>query len=280
VSDLPLVFVDGTGQGIEVLDRGLHFGDGLFETIACVHGKPRFLELHLQRLALGCERLRIPLSATDGIITRVNQLAAGGGRCIVKVLITRGVAVARGYAASGAERPTCVTIRYPWPADHPAIAEAAVRVRILQMRLGENPQLAGLKHCNRLEQILARSEWTDPQQFEGLLFSQSGALVSGTMSNVFLVAAGELLTPLLDRCGVAGVMRAVVMREAQRIGVSVRECRLPSRELQSVTELFLTNARIGLVPVNLLDERRLSVGPLTRRLQETLAPLLGGPVDA
>ncbi|MBV8851995.1 MAG: aminotransferase class IV, partial [Sinobacteraceae bacterium] len=153
-------------------------------------------------------------------------------------------------------------------------------VQTLQLRLGENPALAGLKHCNRLEQILARAEWSDPAIFEGLLFSHSGHLASGTMSNVFLVKAGRLATPRVDRCGVAGVMRAVVLDTARQLAVPVEECTLEAGALRQAEEIFLTNARIGILPVAMLDERALSIGPITQRLRTALAPLLEEPVDA
>ncbi|MBV9914254.1 MAG: aminotransferase class IV, partial [Sinobacteraceae bacterium] len=129
-------------------------------------------------------------------------------------------------------------------------------------------------------QILARAEWSDPAIFEGLLFSQSGHLASGTMSNVFLVKAGRLATPRIDRCGVAGVMRAVVLDIARQLAVPVEECTLDAGALRQAQEIFLTNARIGILPVTMLDERALSIGSITQRLRAALAPLLEEPVDA
>jgi 4-amino-4-deoxychorismate lyase len=149
------------------------------------------------------------------------------------------------------------------------------------MRLGENPRLAGLKHCNRLEQVLARAEIANaPHLSEGILFSSSGNLVSGTMTNVFLVRESVLLTPRIDQCGVAGVMRRVVLREARQAGIPTRECELRSENLQAADEVFLTNARIGIWPVRSVDDRILTPGPITRHLQTMLQPLLSEPADA
>jgi 4-amino-4-deoxychorismate lyase len=153
--------------------------------------------------------------------------------------------------------------------------------RTLTSRLGENPRLAGLKHCNRLEQILARRELdNDPHLAEGILYSSCGNLVSGTMSNVFLVRESCLLTPRIDLCGVAGVMRRVVLREARRVGIPARECELRAENLQAADEVFLTNARIGIWPLRSLDDRVLTPGPVTRHLQSVLQPLLSEPADA
>jgi 4-amino-4-deoxychorismate lyase len=142
--------------------------------------------------------------------------------------------------------------------------------------VSESPLLAGLKHCNRLEHVLARAEWSDSAIAEGILFSTSGKLVSGTMSNLFLVSQSSILTPRLDSFGVAGVMRRVVMKEALRAGIPVRECDLGVADLETADEVFLTNARIGVWPVRVLDGRPLARGPVTRRVQSIMTLLLEG----
>jgi 4-amino-4-deoxychorismate lyase len=266
---------------VSALDRGLHFGDGLFETIACVRQQPRFLPLHLERLEFGCERLQLKPPNLEEFRAEVTELASGVDRAIVKVLVTAGEAVVRGYARSGGETATRITIRYPWPHESAAQLHDGVMVRTLTLRLGENPRLAGLKHCNRLEQVLARAELAqDASHSEGLLFSSSGNLVSGTMSNVFLVRDSCLLTPRIDQCGVAGVMRRVVLREARQAGIPTRECELRQQDLQGAEEVFLTNALMGIRPVRGLDARELTPGPITRHLQSMLEPLLIEPADA
>ncbi len=265
-------------NGVSVLDRGLQFGDGLFETIACVKGCPRFLPLHLERLEFGCERLQITTSNLDELRAEILDMASVTERAILKVMVTAGEALRRGYARTGHERATRITIRYPWPHEPAAGLHDGAMVRTLTLRLGENPRLAGLKHCNRLEQILARAELgREGTHDEGLLFSSSDNLVSGTMSNVFLVRESGLLTPRIDRCGVAGVMRRVVLREARQAGIPARECELRAHEVQSADEVFLTNALMGIRPVRELDGRQLTPGPVTLYLQSVLTPLLDEP---
>jgi 4-amino-4-deoxychorismate lyase len=190
------------------------------------------------------------------------------------VLVTRGPALARGYAPRGAEKPTRITLRYPWPEEDPQLASAGIAVRIAATRLGENPALAGLKHLNRLEQVLARAEPAAGEAAEALMFSSGGALVSGTMSNVFLVQDGRLTTPRLERCGVAGIMRAAVLEAAAAAGLEASERVLSAADLESAQEIFLTSALIGIRPVRQLEARSLGVGPLTRALQEALAERL------
>ncbi|HEV2284664.1 MAG TPA: aminodeoxychorismate lyase [Steroidobacteraceae bacterium] len=278
---LESVRIDGRVDGVLApLERGLHYGDGLFETIACLGGRPRFLERHLERLAYGCERLGIGFPGHEALGREILAVAGEAERAVVKVLLTRGAAAARGYAVAGSERPTRVTLRYRWEAEDPALARDGVRVRMAELRLGENPHLAGLKHLNRLEQVEARREWSDPGIAEALMFSSSGRLVSGVMSNVFLVQAERLRTPRLDRCGVAGIMRAAVLRAAAQLGIAAEEAALDAGDLAQAREIFLTSALIGVRPVRELAGRAVAPGPVTRALQQALAPLLAGAADA
>jgi 4-amino-4-deoxychorismate lyase len=267
-------------DGISPFDRGLHFGDGLFETIACRRGKARFLSLHLERLTTGCERLRINIGDVASLRHEVQQAAAASPDGLLKVIVTRGEAVARGYGWSGTEVATRVVFQYPWPPENAVFSSDGIPVRTARLRYGENELLAGMKHLNRLEQVLARSEASAAEAAELLVYSSSGNLVSGTMSNVFVVQDGRLRTPRMDRCGVAGVMRRVVLREASADAIAMEESVLTAKDVEKASELFVTNARIGIWPVRSLDGRSFAVGPITRRLQARLAPLLDDPVDA
>ncbi|HET7756212.1 MAG TPA: aminodeoxychorismate lyase [Steroidobacteraceae bacterium] len=274
------LWVDGMERdAVPALDRGLHYGDGLFETIACIAGRPRFLSLHLARLARGCERLGLAPPAPEVLRQEIRRLAARAQRGIVKLILTRGAARARGYRVTGTEQATRIALRYRWEPDDPQLALDGVRVRIAALRLGENPALAGLKHCNRLEQVLARREWSDAGVAEALMFSSTGQLISGTMSNVFLVQGARLRTPRLDRCGVAGIMRSVVLREAAAAGIAAEETPLDRSDLEGAAELFLTSALIGLRPVRSVEGESRSPGAVTRELQRRLAPLLAASAD-
>jgi 4-amino-4-deoxychorismate lyase len=156
-------------------------------------------------------------------------------------------------------------------------------VRIAATRLGENPALAGMKHCNRLEQVLAANEADGAEADEALMLSSGGQLICGTMTNVFLVdsvnGAARVRTPEIRTCGVAGVMRRVVLREAARAGITVRESALTLEDLAAAEEVFLTNARLGVWPVRELAGRTLAPGPVSARLGALLQPLLEAPAD-
>jgi 4-amino-4-deoxychorismate lyase len=275
MEELQRILIDGQplsrpGRALSALDRGVHYGDGLFETIACEGGRPRLIERHLRRLAAGCERLGLAPGDDVTLAREVRELAAGTSRAVVKVLLTRGAALARGYAPTGHERTVRIALRFAWPPPDAEQDGHGVRVRRATLRLGENPALAGIKHCNRLEQVLARREWVDPGIAEALMFSSSEALISGTMSNVFLVRGSRVLTPRIDRCGVAGVVRGLVLEIASAAGISAEERRLDAADLAAAEELFLTNALTGIRPVRELDGVGLAVGPVTRHLQAQL----------
>jgi 4-amino-4-deoxychorismate lyase len=251
-------------------DRSLQYGDGLFETMLVRQGRIRFEALHRARLAAGCARLAIHADAL-----RIWASARAGAQrhpeALLKLQLSRGDAVARGYTAQGTEQArVIVSVFAP-----PSAAEIPARLRAvtLQARLGENPDLAGIKHCNRLEQVLARRGLQGSGAFEGLMASSSGLLVSGTMSNVFLELDGELVTPALQRCGVAGVMRAAALREAARAGMPVRVMDLPLQVLERCTALSLSNARLGLLPVHELDQRELVPSARLLAIAAALEPL-------
>lgn len=258
---------------LPVSDRAVHYGDGVFETIACPQGTPRLLAAHLARLAEGCARLGIAAPARELLHGEISRMAHGGERCVVKLIVSRGPALTRGYRPHGGEKATRILLRYAWPSYDPALERDGVRVRTARVRLGENPALAGVKHLNRLEQVLAAADLTDAD--EALLYSSSGALVGGIMSNVFLIEGTTLLTPQLDTCGVAGVMRSAVLQSAAAQGIKVDIRRLRAEDLSRVREIFLTNALIGIRPVRVLDDTPLTVGAMTRHLQEQLTQQWG-----
>jgi 4-amino-4-deoxychorismate lyase len=164
---------------------------------------------------------------------------------------------------------------------HPAgAAEVGVSVRWCRATLGENPQLAGIKHLNRLEQVLARAEWDDDADAEGLMCDCRGRVIAGTMTNLFVYAGGRLLTPRLDTCGVAGTVRAVVLRLAAQLDIEVAETDLGVSDVHCADGLFLTNALIGVWPVRMLGGRSFDVGRLPQGLIEGVRAAVQTPIRA
>lgn len=269
-----MILVNGIQQEmISVFDRGLSYGDGLFETIAVVNGEPLLWPLHMQRLESGCRRLGIVFPGEEVFTTDLAQLPGSviaAEKYVVKIILTRG-AGERGYLFAPDATPNRIVIQSGWPGFPDSPAASGVKVRICGLRLARQPELAGLKHLNRLEQVVARSEWNDAGIAEGLMLDQDGRLIEATMSNVFVVDDGELLTPKLDQCGVKGVQRENIIGMAEDLGIAFRECIIEPSILKRVTEIFLTNSIIGVWPVTLVDNNSYAIGPVTRSIQQLLA---------
>ncbi len=263
---MKLSWVDGQpAEGLPIHDRGLAYGDGLFETIKVVGGQPELLDRHLQRLTRGCQRLAIPCDI-DLLNNNLSAFCAELGRGVAKLIVSRGEG-RRGYAPPIPCRPRIVLTGSPLP-DYPnAHAEQGVRLFPCTTRLAEQPILAGLKHLNRLEQVLARAEWQDSVFAEGLMRDSSGRVIEGVFSNLFIVDSDRLMTPSLERCGVAGVMREEVLERAQQAGVSTHIGDLSLDQLHRADEVFMCNSLYGIWPVRQLDASVWPVGPVTRKLQ-------------
>lgn len=233
--------VDGEEGGcVDPFDRGLQYGDGLFETIAVPGGRPRFLDWHLERLADGARRLGFP-ALDAGLLRREVEAIGSGSRCIVKLVVTRGSGP-RGYRPPPAPQPRRIVAATAWP--QPAAAGGA-RVGWCRTRLGRNPALAGLKHLNRLEQVLARSEWDDDAMDEGLMSDEGGHVIAATQANLFAKIGGRWATPRLDQCGVAGIMRRAFCAWQAGQGKAVEERELSRGDVESASALLLTNAVVG-----------------------------------
>jgi 4-amino-4-deoxychorismate lyase len=242
---------------VDPRDRGLHYGDGLFETMAVLAGRPRFLDWHFERLALGAERLGLPLPDLQQLQDEI-AAACPEPRGVVKIIVTRGVGP-RGYRPPTRQEPTRIVVAAPWP-DLPAAAwTEGVRLGWCRTRYGRNPALAGLKHLNRLEQVLARAEWDDGRMDEGLMQDDLGQVISATQANLFARIDGQWTTPSVEQCGVAGVMRRAFRHWSSEMGDAVVERAVLAQELVRASHLILTNALIGAWPVRELAGHALTL---------------------
>jgi 4-amino-4-deoxychorismate lyase len=249
---------------IAIADRGLNYGDGLFETMLLSNGCVRFFDAHLERLELGCRRLQIDPPDADALRKDVASILASQREGVVKIVVTRGSG-GRGYRPDPASRPTRIVSLHELPA-----MTAAIQARWCETRLSRNPALAGIKHLNRLEQVLAQQEWSDASIAEGLMLDNEGELVCATAANVFVVQAGELRTPDLRFCGVRGIMRDAVIRTATQLGIGVHEEALWPHHLETADEVFLTNAVRGVRSVMALGGRTWREGNVTQAIREAV----------
>jgi 4-amino-4-deoxychorismate lyase len=250
-------------EQVPALDRGLAYGDGLFESIRLVDAEAPLWSRHMRRLVESCERLRIPVPDTAQLRSEALEVTRGMSQSVVRITVTRGVGE-RGYALPVAPRPMRVVAAFAPPQVAGSAHAQGVCMRVCDLRLAEQPLLAGMKHLNRLEQVLARAEWSDPAIAEGVLCDSHGKVISATMANLFAVVDGVLLTPALDRCGVAGVARAEVLAAYPRTQVS----ELMLDTLLGASEVFLSSSVRGILPVRSLGKRDYAVGEITRQLQQ------------
>ena len=258
--------VESTGLAVD--DRGLQYGDGLFETMSALDGRIRHFGLHLERLAEGCCRLRMPMPATEQLEHDCSRVLEGLGAATVRLIVTRGPGP-RGYRPPVEPSVSRIVMS---SAARPRSEQALLTLRVCETRLGQNPLLAGLKHLNRLEQVMACSEWAEPAIAEGLMRSMDGRLISATAANLFLVRGGCVITPDIRDCGVAGVMRRLVLETAARKGIPTRIEDLPLESLAEADEVFLTNAVTGVRPVGeVLGTGCWPLGELTRALTAAVA---------
>ncbi len=266
-----MILVDGVpGDSVPAVNRGLAYGDGVFRTFAMRRGRPENWRQQYDKLAHDCRALGIDCPAAGLLERDLERIAAGEPDCAAKIIVTRG-AGARGYAPSAGVLPSRVVIRTPLPIHPDECHRVGVRVRCCVLRLAPQPALAGIKHLNRLENVLARAEWQDPAIAEGLLLDREGAVIGGTMSNLFVVESNTLATPELGLCGVAGVTRKLVMEACARLGIVCRVERISLERLRAADGAFLVNSLIGLWPVRALDDTRYGENQLTQVLREALA---------
>lgn len=245
-----MILVNGIEtDGVSPLDRGLMYGDGVFRTLSVRGGAAVCWDLHHAKLAADCAALRIACPSRECLSAELGMISAREPDCVVKIIVTRGPGV-RGYAVSASQQPTRIVLSSPLPRYPRSYVEVGVKLRVCTTRLCHQPMLAGVKHLNRLENVLARMEWADADTAEGLMLDVDGNVIEGTMSNIFMLKGAVLYTPDLARCGVAGVQRQRIMALAPRLGLQVSVQNSPLEFLIQADEVMLCNSLIGVWPVS------------------------------
>jgi 4-amino-4-deoxychorismate lyase len=254
---------------ISVDDRAVQYGDGLFETIAIREGEPRLWDYHVERLRTSASRLGLETPDEPrlraGLHLALGRSQADRTRCTAKIVLSAGQGP-RGYRRTGGGQITILT----GISDARALPDDCYRdgvdLRLCNTRLAVQPQLAGMKTLNRLEQVLARNEWSDDAFFEGLTLDTDGRLICGTMSNVFLITSRGVVTPAMTRCGVSGVMRRHVLTllDEAGIGCSIRDVSVD--ELWSSDGVFMSNSQFGVLPARRCGEQTWLPGKSFHRL--------------
>lgn len=250
-------------DSVSALDRGLAYGDGLFETIRFVGTAAPLWNRHIHRMLTSCERLHLPAPDVHRLLDEARQAVGDRQQAVVRITLTRG-AGERGYALPAVTSPTRIVAAFPLPAVNASIYRDGVRMHRCRTTLADQPLLAGMKHLNRLEQVLARAEWNDTAMGEGLLCDQHGNAICATAANLFAVIDDVLVTPSVECCGVAGVARAAVLDALPSCQIR----RLPLTECLRASELFLSSSVRGILPIQALGDTVYAPGPVTRAMQQ------------
>lgn len=273
------VLVNGVAtQFVPVNDRGLSYGDGVYETILVRNSFPEFLPQHLQRLQTACKRLALSCDM-DVLSQEISDLIKQSSeslqlKSVIKIILTRGPS-ARGYKIYPGLKTTRIVSLDTAPL-YDFDPRDGVSVCLCNTSISINPALAGIKHLSRLENVLARNEWRDSKIAEGLMMDEAGHLVEGTMSNIFLLHQGRLKTPALSRCGVEGVMRKVVIEHlAPLLSIPVDICDMNVNDLVNAESAFITNSLIGIWPVTSIGCHRKDIDEKLVALQLALENLQG-----
>ena len=252
---------------VSITDRGLAYGDGVFETIAVADGKPCLWQKHLARLLNGCSSLGITFvngTELEEEVFRLSQQAKPHG--VIKVIITRGSG-ASGYRIP----PSSTASRIVQFQDRQTFSEALYRegiaARFCKQRISHNPTLAKIKHLCRLEQVLARMEWQD-EYHEGIMFDYHGNAIEGTMSNLFIMEGSMLKTPRLDNCGVQGIMREWIIEQCTQHRIAVEETDIDRQSLLEADGLFFCNALIRIWPVQRLETHGYDIAKVHQLLRQ------------
>lgn len=244
------------GQSVNLLspfDRGFTYGDGVFRTLKVVAGKPLNWLQHYSRLAADCDALGISCPSASLLLDESTQLLAGNDG-VLKIVITRGESE-RGYAIATSASPTRVLVRANLPVYPQVNYDEGVRLHLCELRLSHQPKLAGVKHLNRLENVLARSEWSDSAIADGLLLDMAGDVIECTMSNIFARFGEKLITPDLSQCGVAGLTRQRIIDSVPQLGMDVFIEKISLEQLMQADELVICNSLYGVWQVRSIGEQ-------------------------
>jgi 4-amino-4-deoxychorismate lyase len=270
-----ITLVNGVpGESISVHDRGFQYGDGLFETMAVVKGVSLLWDRHMQRLFHGAARLGIDAPPESLLRHEAEQLGRGVERAVLKIILTRGLS-GRGYAPDKQAQSTRTVSLSPWP-DYPFEQRThGVAAQFCRNMISRNQATAGIKHLNRIEQVLARAELEQDCR-EGLMCNEFGHVIEGTMTNLFIVSQDRLLTPDLSHSGVEGVMRGLVLERAVERSLDARVMNISKSDVLQADEVFLTNSLIGLWPVRRIETKEYPLGGMTQRIQEAIVDAYAG----
>ena len=261
---------------ISVIDRGLSYGDGLFETMSWSYLDDEkvlgveFWDRHIERIKQGCLITKIKLPPTE-ILTNYKEkilnesFRKGIKNGILKIVITRGIG-GRGYKFEKEIVPTVIFLSFPSKEINKKTLYRGVKLRFCEFPIFENSMLAGLKHLNRIDSVMARSEWEEDEFFDGVMLDNSDSIIDGTMTNLFFSKNNVLYTPIIKKSGINGIMRQVVIDNAKLFFKEVCEIEIKRRTISTFDEMFVTNSVIKILPVTHLSNKKFKITNATKEM--------------
>ncbi len=245
-----------SGDALAISDRGLRYGDGVFETLAVVDRKPRLWQEHIGRLTRGCQRLAIPVPDAHELWEDWGKLAPSADHGVLRLTITRGGGGV-GYAPPINPLPSRIVEWLPAPQRPAEYWQEGIDIRVCRTHLAVQPALAGIKHLNRLEQVLARAECAQSGSVEGLMLATDGRLAEATSANILIESQGRLILPDTTDIGVDGIMQDWVSAQAKATGIPIERRAIRFDALRDDDSMMLCNSLIGLWPVRRVEGRQL-----------------------
>ena len=255
-----------TSNYLTINDRSIHYGDGLFETILCHNNKLYYWPQHFQRLQTSAEKLKIACPQEhlllDDIAKLLDKNESGSNSeaaCAIKIIVSRG-AGERGYQFSKNTAASRIVLLSAVEAGHSSLLSNQLlsgELFICKQQVSINENLAGIKHLNRLENVLARNEWNDKAKnnvIDGLMLNANQHVIEGTMSNLFAIKDKQLFTPCLSLSGINGIMRGVIIELAEKSNIKTSAINLTLDDLSSMDELFISNSLIAMKAVTKLGD--------------------------
>ncbi|MFW5431313.1 MAG: aminodeoxychorismate lyase [Methylophilaceae bacterium] len=264
--------INGSFNGvISALDRGLAYGDGVFRTLKIINGIPVHWPLHYQKLVEDCSAIGIVCPSADLFMSDFSQLFVPDEPVsVAKIIMTRGEGE-RGYKPSPVASPLRVVTKSKLP-DYPeSNFTEGVLLHVCDTRIGYQPKLAGVKHLNRLENVLARMEWSAPEVADGIMLDTEGNVIECTSANVFARFDDLLVTPKLDLCGVAGITRMQILSHAHTLDLKTQIERIDLKTLLSADEVVLSNSIYGAWQVRSLANKTWGKQLLATKIREAIS---------
>ncbi|MDQ1237296.1 MAG: aminodeoxychorismate lyase [Wigglesworthia glossinidia] len=239
---------------ISIVNRSLQFGDGFFTTFPCLNGKIQFLKNHFQRLFLSEKKLlfkRINFSALYAEVKFASKCISSG---IIKIIIIRGNSV-RGYKTSQCAEPVRIIILTENYLNFKKIKKKGANLYYSPIKIPRNPLLSGIKHNNKIEQILASIHLEKSKKDEAIILDRKGFIVECCACNIFWRKNNFVFTPSLKYCGVPGIIRKKIINILPKLGYKVIISFFKRHDVILAEEVFITNSIISIIPVRIIDNQ-------------------------